>query len=98
MADTPTVFVVDDEASVRDALALFLDAEGLSVKTYNSAQSFLAEYRSNFHGCMIVDIRMPGMSGLELQQVLKRRLIYRLYFLLDMAMSRCPPRPSRLAP
>ncbi len=73
MADTPTVFVVDDEASVRDALALFLDAEGLLVKTYNSAQSFLAEYRSNFHGCMIVDIRMPGMSGLELQQVLKEK-------------------------
>ena len=73
MTDTPTVFVVDDEASVRDALALFLDSEGLSVRTYDSAQSFLQEYRSNFHGCMIVDIRMPGMSGLELQEILNEK-------------------------
>lgn len=70
MTHRPTVFVIDDEASVRDALALFLDSEGLSVKTYETAQSFLNEYRSNFHGCMIVDIRMPAMSGLELQETL----------------------------
>ena len=68
--DEPTVFVIDDEASVRDALALFLDSEGLSVKSYGTAQDFLSEYQPYFHGCMIVDIRMPGMSGLELQDAL----------------------------
>ena len=73
MTDRPIVFVIDDEASVRDALALFLESEGLSVKTYDSARSFLGEYQSNFHGCMIVDIRMPGMSGLELQQTLNEQ-------------------------
>lgn len=73
MTDRPIVFVIDDEASVRDALALFLESEGLSVKTYDSARSFLGEYQSNFQGCMIVDIRMPGMSGLELQQTLNEQ-------------------------
>lgn len=76
MVDRPTVFVIDDEASVRDALALFLDSEGLSVKTYDTAQSFLDEYRSNFHGCMIVDIRMPDMSGLELQETLNGKGVH----------------------
>ena len=73
MTDRPIVFVIDDEASVRDALALFLESEGLLVKTYDSARSFLGEYQSNLHGCMIVDIRMPGMSGLELQQTLNEQ-------------------------
>lgn len=71
----PTVFVVDDEYAVRDALKLFLESSGLSVKTYDSARAFLEGYRPQWPGCLVLDIRMPGMSGLELQQALKDRQI-----------------------
>ena len=75
MSQEPTVFLVDDDATVRDALGLFLEASDLVVRAYASAQEFLRHYQPDWPGCMVLDIRMPGMTGLELQKVLKRRRI-----------------------
>jgi len=65
--DKPTVFVVDDDRSVLDSLQLLLRSVGLDAETYSSASEFLEAYNPHRPGCMIVDVRMPGMSGLELQ-------------------------------
>jgi FixJ family two-component response regulator len=64
----PTVFVVDDDDAVRTSLRLLLKSVGLPVETYASAQEFLDGYDGDRAGCLVLDIRMPGMSGLELQQ------------------------------
>lgn len=69
----PTVFVVDDDEAVRGSLKLLLKSIGLPVIAYPSAPEFLAAYRHEQSGCLILDIRMPGMSGLELQQQLNVR-------------------------
>lgn len=69
----PTVFVVDDDAAVRDALKLLLRSVGHAVETYGSAQEFLEAYGEDRPGCLVLDIRMPGMSGLELQQKLNEK-------------------------
>ncbi|MEZ0307880.1 MAG: response regulator transcription factor, partial [Ramlibacter sp.] len=62
-----TVFVVDDDAAVRDSLSLMLSLEGYPTATFASAEDFLASVQPHWRGCVIVDIRMPGMSGLDLQ-------------------------------
>ncbi|MDX2145760.1 MAG: response regulator FixJ [Rhodospirillaceae bacterium] len=67
------VFVVDDDEAVRDSLAALLEANGLQARTYPSAVAFLAALSPEFHGCVVADIRMPGMDGLELQNELVRR-------------------------
>lgn len=67
------VFVVDDEEAVRDSVGLLLRSVGIASRAFPDAPSFLAEYRPEQRGCLIVDIRMPRMSGLELQQELNRR-------------------------
>jgi two-component system response regulator FixJ len=69
----PTVFVVDDDAAVRESLALLLDLAGYKVKAYDSATRFLAEAQTSSRDCLVADIRMPEMDGLELQQELIRR-------------------------
>jgi FixJ family two-component response regulator len=63
-----TVFVVDDDDAVRTSLRLLLKSVGLPVETHASAQAFLDAYDPERAGCLVLDIRMPGMSGLELQQ------------------------------
>jgi two-component system, LuxR family, response regulator FixJ len=68
----PTVFVVDDDEAVRKSLSLLLKSLGLATATYSSAADFLANYDLHQPGCAIVDVRMPGMSGLELQHELNR--------------------------
>ena len=68
MSTGMTVFVVDDDAAVRDSLALLVQSVGLEVEIYPTAQDFLDAYRPDRPGCLITDIRMPGMSGLELQE------------------------------
>jgi two-component system, LuxR family, response regulator FixJ len=70
---TPTVFVVDDDEGVRDSLRFLLKSVGLTTKTLGSAAEFLAGYDPAQAGCLILDVRMPGMSGLELQQQLNVR-------------------------
>ena len=63
-----TVFVVDDDEAVRDSLALLLRSVELAVATFSSANDFLDSYDPAAPGCLILDVRLPGMSGLELQQ------------------------------
>jgi two-component system response regulator FixJ len=69
----PTIFVVDDDSAVRDALKLLLRSVGQAVETFGSAQEFLDAYSEDRPGCLVLDIRMPGMSGLELQQRLNEK-------------------------
>lgn len=61
------VFVVDDDVALCESLAWLLETEAIPVRTFNSAESFLAAYRPNMPGCLVLDIRMPGMSGTDLQ-------------------------------
>jgi FixJ family two-component response regulator len=68
-----TVFVVDDDEAVRDSLGFLMKTIGLSHETYALALDFLAAFNPNRSGCLLLDIRMPGMSGLELQKELARR-------------------------
>lgn len=72
---TPPIFVIDDEESVRSGLARLLRAIGMPSLTFESAESFLAAYEPELEGCLLVDIRMPGMSGLDLIEELGRRKI-----------------------
>jgi FixJ family two-component response regulator len=66
----PAVFLVDDDEAVRDAVALLLSASGLQVRAFASAESFLEFYQPQMPGCVLLDVRMPGMSGLKLQDVM----------------------------
>ncbi len=67
------VFVVDDDDAIRDSLSLLLRLDDLPVESYDSAQSFLLAYDGSRPGCLLVDVRMPGMTGLELQDHLTAR-------------------------
>lgn len=69
----PTVFIVDDEASIRDSLALLLRSVGLPSRGFADARTFLAEYEPDLPGCLLLDVRMPHLGGLELQEELNRR-------------------------
>ena len=68
----PTVYVVDDDPAMRSSLRWLIESVGLSVRTCASAREFLATYRDGEHGCLVLDVRMPGMSGLDLQAELGR--------------------------
>jgi FixJ family two-component response regulator len=72
-AQVPTIFVVDDDEGVRNSLRFLLKSVGLVARTLASASEFLEVYRPNQPGCLVLDVRMPGMSGLELQQQLNLR-------------------------
>ena len=74
-AETPLVFVIDDEEPVRAGLARLLRVIGVASVTFESAESFLEAYDPAIEGCLLVDIRMPGMSGLDLIEELDRRKI-----------------------
>ena len=73
MTPEPTVFVIDDDKAIRHFLRGLIASVNLRVEAFTSAQEFLAAYRSSSPGCLLLDIRMPGMSGLELQQELSVR-------------------------
>lgn len=66
-----TVFVVDDDQAVRNSLDMLIRSVGMPVELFASAQEFLQRYSDDRPGCLVLDIRMPGMSGLELQRHLK---------------------------
>jgi two-component system, LuxR family, response regulator FixJ len=70
MAREPTVFVVDDDAAMRDSLRWLLESVGLRGETYATGEEFLDTYDPRQPGCLILDVRMPGMSGLSLQDTL----------------------------
>lgn len=73
MTEQARVFVVDDDPAVRDALTLLIEQEGLPVTAFDSAEAFLATCRGKCRGCLIVDVRMPGMDGVQLQEEIVRR-------------------------
>src|ERR1700751_1055450 len=70
--DVPTVFIVDDDADVRESLQELLESVGLHSKSFGTAQDFLLSLRSDGPCCLILDVRLPGISGLELQHELKK--------------------------
>jgi len=71
--DDCTVFVVDDDPAMRESLKFLMDSVGIGVETFESAQDFLDRYQPERPGCLVLDVRMPGMSGLDLQEVLAHR-------------------------
>ena len=71
--DIPTVMVVDDDSGVRNAMRVLFKTVGLNSMLFASAQEFLDSYEPSQLGCLVLDIRMPGMSGLELQEQLNMR-------------------------
>jgi len=71
----PTVFIVDDDPSVLEGLRVLMKSVKLNVETYSSAQEFLDSYNPDQPGCLLIDMRMPGISGLELQEILHSRNI-----------------------
>jgi len=73
MNQRPVIHIVDDDSAVRDALGLLMRAEGLETRTHASAEAFLETLTPTSKGCVLLDVRMPGLSGLELQQVLKKK-------------------------
>jgi len=75
MTADPTVFVVDDNPGLRRSLQALLEAAGLPVETYASAQEFLERYDAGRPGCLVLDVRLRGQSGLELQEELRRRQV-----------------------
>ena len=77
-----TVFIVDDDADLRDALSMLMRAVGLRAEAFASARDFLHRYTPSRDGCLVLDVRMPEMSGIELQAELhKRRLRLPIVFL-----------------
>jgi FixJ family two-component response regulator len=68
-----TIFIVDDDASVRDSLSLMLSLHGYATATFASGEDFLHAWQPGWRGCVVADIRMGGMSGLELQETLRAR-------------------------
>jgi two-component system response regulator FixJ len=75
MAETGTVFLIDDDPGVRDSLSLLLSLKGLRTQPFATAESFIATYQEEWPGCVLTDLRMPGMTGLELQAALRERRI-----------------------
>ena len=73
MRSEATIFVVDDEPSVLKAIARLLRSSGFNVETFRSPQEFLDGYDPNGPGCLVLDVAMPGLSGLDLQEALFAR-------------------------
>jgi FixJ family two-component response regulator len=70
---TERVYVVDDDEPMRDSLVWLLESRGFQVEAYASAEAFLARLHDEMYGCLVLDVRMPGMSGLELFERLQAR-------------------------
>ena len=76
MTEDPTVFIVDDDDEVRSALALLMESVGMPTETFESAQVFIQQFNPQRSGCLVLDVRMKGMSGLDLQERLSKETIY----------------------
>lgn len=72
-SDRLTVFVVDDDASVRDSIALMLGLAGYRTIVFASAEDFLAAWQAGWAGCVVADVRLPGLSGVHLQEEMGKR-------------------------
>ncbi len=73
MPDDATIFIVDDDDAIRELLELLLEASGLRTAGFPSGERFLEALAPDAQGCVLVDVRMPGMGGLEVQEALSRR-------------------------
>jgi len=71
--NAPRVHIVDDDDAMRDSLKWLLESRGLTVELYPSAEAFLGAFNREFCGCLVLDVRMPGMSGLDLYEQLQAR-------------------------
>jgi FixJ family two-component response regulator len=69
----PRVYIVDDDEAMRDSLKWLLESRGLKVELYSSGEAFLHAFDNGFCGCLVLDVRMPGMSGLDLHERLQAR-------------------------
>lgn len=69
----PTLYIVDDDNSVRDSLALLLNFRGFRTREFASAEDFLAAWKPDWQGCLLLDLKMTGMDGLALQQILTEK-------------------------
>jgi len=91
VVDEPLVYIVDDELPLRSALARSLGKRGYAVETFESAEEFLTKYRAGLIACLVLDIRMDGMSGTELQEhLMAKNVILPIIFVTghgDIAMS-----------
>ncbi len=89
-AAIPVVYVVDDDISVRESLELLIDHEGWRVETFQTAQEFLSRPRVSVPCCLVLDVTLPGLDGLELQQLLAERTEMPIIFITghgDVAMT-----------
>jgi FixJ family two-component response regulator len=86
-----TVYIVDDEPAIRDSLSLMIEQENIAVQTFESAEAFLDAYQPEQRGCAIIDVRMGGMDGMKLHEVLlERNILLPIIFLTghgDIPMS-----------
>ncbi len=73
MNENATVYIVDDDEAARQSISMLIDSLGLNVKSFESAEDFLDQYTDNCPGCLVTDVRMNGISGLELQKRLLER-------------------------
>jgi len=73
VSDDPTVFVVDDDPAMRSSLRWLLESEGLAVETFETGEDFLDACDPRRPGCLVLDVRMPGIGGLGLQSELRAR-------------------------
>lgn len=73
LAERETIFIVDDDESVRDSARALLESYDLMVEDYDSARAFLEGFGAGRRGCLLLDVNMPGMGGLELLELLRGR-------------------------
>lgn len=73
MGSKQTVFIIDDDEGIREGLSLLLDTVGQACQTFGSALEFLRQFDQSMNGCLVLDIRMPQMSGLQLQEKLREQ-------------------------
>lgn len=76
MAPLPAVHIIDDDEAVRDSLAVLLETRGFAVATYPTAQAFLDTAEAGVAGCVVTDIQMPEMNGLQLLRAFKARNLH----------------------
>jgi FixJ family two-component response regulator len=73
MSEDATIYIVDDDIAMRDSLSLLLGLKGFRTQIFANAENLLSAYSPTWFGCMLLDVRMPGMNGLELQAELVKR-------------------------
>ena len=94
----PIVFVVDDDASLRDALKSLIRSVGLQVELFASAQEFLQRKTPDVPSCLVLDIRLPGISGLDFQRKLAEAKLYQMFTPAQRNLSRKTSAKSNVKP